>query len=157
MTGPRSQRKLSLRQIRNRGEQTLRPGVQRQGEDSGHGSLPGSPRADGPWELLMAPTCTGLTRLESRSKQSLFSLVPKLMMPWRERQGGRVSIAKRSQKEGLKCTWRQKSKAGTIAPSQTPFLSLVGPPLLSATWSIFPFLKLCSKVIFSRKPPQNSS
>lgn len=74
----------------------------------------------------------GLTRLDSRSKQSLFSLVPKLMMPWRQiqRQG---EHSRGVPKEGLRCTPRQKSKAGVILPFQTPFPALVrAPPPLSS-------------------------
>ena len=48
------------------------------------GSIPGNPREDSPSELgMLLRGAVGLTRLDSRSKQSLFSLVPKLMMPWR--------------------------------------------------------------------------
>lgn len=57
----------------------------------------------------------GLTRLDRRSKQSLFSLVPKLMMPWR----GEVQRQGEHDREGAKGRSRKQQSGICSTPCST--------------------------------------
>ena len=100
-------------------------GQPRQAASSLGGSIPGNPREDSPSELGMPLRgALGLTRLDSRSKQSLFSLVPKLMMPWRWEVQSHISMAEGANRR-LQERTRQRSGALQPRPSHHPTRSLL--------------------------------
>lgn len=114
------------------------------------GSISGSPREDRPLEPVLPPRGEpGLTRLHSRSKQSLFSLVPKLMMPW----GGEIQRQDEHGK-GRPLEAEEAASRSCLQPTLLATPPSLGPAVPSTQLPdpIFPFLKLCLNAISSRKP-----